>query len=135
MGGEAKIQDGRCTNGIWTASEAAMHINILELLAVKFSLMSHLTDQTNTHIRIMSDNTTVVCYINDMGACKSIESDRLSKAIWFWAIYRNVWLSAAHVPGAENVSDDELSRHLNLQLEWQVSNSVFKKTFCTFWIP
>ncbi|CAB4033662.1 Hypothetical predicted protein, partial [Paramuricea clavata] len=33
LGWGAKIQDGQCTNGIWTASEAAMHINILELLA------------------------------------------------------------------------------------------------------
>jgi hypothetical protein len=91
LGWGAKIQDGRCTNGIRTASEAAMHINILELLAVTFSLMSLLADQTNTHVRIMSDNTTVVCYINDMGGSKSIECDRLSKAIWYWAIDRNIW--------------------------------------------
>jgi ribonuclease HI len=83
LGWGTKIQDGRCPNGIWTASEAAMHINILELLAVKFSLMSLLADQTNTHIRIMSDSTTVVCYINDMGGSKSIECDRLSKGIWY----------------------------------------------------
>ena len=132
LGWGAKIQDGRCTNGIWTASEAAMHINILELLAVKFLLMSLLADQTNTRIRIMSDNTTVVCHINDMGGSKSIECDRLSKAIWYWAIDRNIWLSAAHVPGAQNVSADELSRHLNLQLEWQVSNSVFQKISACF---
>ena len=135
LGWGAKIQDGRCTNGIWTASEAAMHINILELLAVKFSLMSLLADQTNTHIRIMSDNTTVVCYINDMGGSKSIECDRLSKAIWYWSIDRNIWLSAAHVPGAQNVSADKLSRHLNLQLEWQVSNSVFQKISACFGSP
>ena len=92
----------QCTNGIWTASEAAMHINILELLAVKFSLMALLADQINTHIRIIS----VVCYINDMGGSKSIECDRLSKAIWYWTIDRNIWLSAAHVPGAQNVSAD-----------------------------
>ena len=112
-----------------------LHINILELLAVKFLLMSLLADQTNTRIRIMSDNTTVVCYINDMGGSKSIECDRLSKAIWYWAIDRNIWLSAAHVPGAQNVSADELSRHLNLQLEWQVSNSVFQKISACFGSP
>ncbi len=55
------------TSGIWSASEAAKHINILELLAVKLSLMSLLADQTGSHVRIMSDNTTVVCYTVGIG--------------------------------------------------------------------
>ena len=36
----AKLEGGMRTRGIWSASEAAMHINILEMLAVKLSLMS-----------------------------------------------------------------------------------------------
>ncbi len=68
LGWGAHIQNGMRISGIWSASEAAKHINILELLAVKLSLMSLLADQTGSHVRIMSDNnTTVVCYINDMG--------------------------------------------------------------------
>ncbi|CAB3986866.1 Hypothetical predicted protein, partial [Paramuricea clavata] len=118
----AKIQDGRCTNGIWTASEAAMHINILALLAL-------LADQTNIHIRIMSDNTTVVCYINDMGGSKSTECDRLSKAIWYWAIDRNIWLSAAHVPGAQNVYSENSAGASNGDTSYSVvaNSNLFHK--------
>ena len=59
------------------------------------------------------------------GGSKSVECHHLAKNIWSWAIVRNIWLSALHVPGVKNVSADELSRHLNLQLEWTVSPSVF----------
>ena len=97
--------------------------------------MSLLADQTGSHVRIMSDNATVVCYINDMGGSKSSECNRLAKSIWYWAIARNIWLSAAHVPGAKNVSADELSRHFNLQLEWKVSASVFQKISACFGSP
>jgi hypothetical protein len=135
LGWGAHIQNGMRTSGIWSASETAKHINILELLAVKLSLMSLLADQTGSHVRIMSDNTTVVCYINDMGGSKSSERNRLAKSIWYWAIARNIWLSAAHVPGAKNVSADELSRHFNLQLEWKVSASVFQKISACFGSP
>ena len=76
------------------------------MLAVKLSLMSLLADKTHCHVRIMSDNTTVVCYINDGGGggSKSVECHRLAKNIWSCAIARNIWLSAAHVPGVRNVS-------------------------------
>ena len=134
IGWGAKLEGGMRTQGIWSASEAAMHINILEMLAVKLSLMSLLADKTHCLIRIMSDNTTV-CYINDMGGSKSVECHRLAKNIWSWAIPRNIWLSAAHVPGVKNVSADELSRQLNLQLEWTVSPSVFHAISACFGAP
>ena len=34
----------------------------------------------------MSDSTTVVCYINAMGGCKSLECNQITKSIWYWAI-------------------------------------------------
>ena len=97
--------------------------------------MSLLADKTHCHVRIISDNTTVVCYINDMGGSKSVECYRLAKNICSWAIARNIWLSGAHVPGVKNVSADELSRHLNLQLEWTVSPSVFHAISACFGTP
>ena len=53
IGWGAKLEGGMSTQGIWSASEAAMHINILEMLAVKLSLMSPLADKTHCHVWIM----------------------------------------------------------------------------------
>ena len=55
-----------------------MHVNILEMLAVKLSLMSLLADKMHCHVWIMSDNATVVCYINDMGGALN----QLSATVW-----------------------------------------------------
>ena len=75
----------------------------------------------------MSDNTTAVSYINAVGECESLECNSLTQEIWNWAIVRNVWLSAAHIPGSSNVDAHQLSRDLELDLEWMLSAHVFKR--------
>ena len=82
----------------------------------------------------MSDNTTAVSYINAMGGrgCKSLECNSLTQKIWNWAIVRNIWLSAAHIPGSSNVDADQLSRDLKLDLEWMFAVHVFKRIVALF---
>ena len=55
-----------CTHGLWSEPETTNHINVLELLAVKLGLRSLLVDCRRQHIRVVSDNTTAVSYINGM---------------------------------------------------------------------
>ena len=52
-----------------------------------------------------------------------------------WAISRTIWLSAAHIPGRDNVAAGELSRTFNLELEWTLTNSVFQKIIACFGQP
>jgi len=108
----AHIDHGNNTNGYWSHLESQKHINVLELLGAKFALLSLLLDSRDVHIRVMSDNTTTVSYINAMGGCKSLECNRVAQDIWGWVITRNNWVSAAHIPGASNVEADALSRKL-----------------------
>ena len=91
--------------------------------------MSLLHGSHDIHVRIMSDNTTVVSYINEMGGCKSPQCNGLAKEIWEWAMARNIWLSAAHIPGCNNVRADALSRKFSMELEWMFSKQVFQKSF------
>ena len=76
--------------------------------SVRFALASLLDNRNNIHDRIISDNTTTISYINSMGGCKATECNFLTKYIWDWARERNVWLSAAHIPGSNNVDADWL---------------------------
>jgi hypothetical protein len=40
--------------------------------------------------------------INNMGGIKSDDLTSLSKDIWNWCCDKNIWLSAAHIPGKCN---------------------------------
>ena len=55
-------------NGRWNESEKLLHVNELELLAIKHAVSSFLPLFPNMkHLRIMTDNSTSVSYINSKG--------------------------------------------------------------------
>ena len=123
------------TQGLWNLAERKLHINILDLLAVQISLSALLSDVHGQHVRVESDNTTVISYINSMGGCHSLECDTITKDIWTWAIAKNIWLSAAFIPGKINRVADKMSREFNPKLEWTLNLSVFNKIVQCFSRP
>jgi hypothetical protein len=116
---------GVTTGGRWTDIEAEEHINYLELLAAFFGLKSLCQSHRNCHVRLQLDNTTAVCYINSMGGTVSARCNDLAKEIWDWCTEREIWLSAAHIPGKHNVEADKASRKFNDRTEWQLDPAVF----------
>ena len=50
----------------------------------------------------MCDNTAAISHINHMGWQKSEDCNSLAKEIWEWCIERDLWISAAHIPGCNN---------------------------------
>ena len=71
------------TEGLWTASEKVLHINDLELLAVKIGIMCFCENKRNEHVHIFSDNSVVVACINKMGSCKP-HLNNLVRDIWLF---------------------------------------------------
>ncbi|XP_033124043.1 uncharacterized protein LOC117122547 [Anneissia japonica] len=126
IGWGAKSNDSD-TQGLWSKEEALYHINVVEMLAVKFALKSLFSQVHDVHIRIMSDSTTVVSYINSMGGFRSPSCDSVAKSVWLWAIDRHICLSAAHMPGVENAEADRLSRIFKTELEWLLNPRIFQK--------
>ena len=49
---------------------------------------------------------TAVAYINNMGGYRSSCCNKIAHDIREWASIRNLWLSAAHIPGVHNVIAD-----------------------------
>ena len=86
MLGWGAIFGGISTGGPWSTVESNLHINLLEIKAVQFGIQSFLKDESNKHIRIRTDNTTAVTYINKLGGVKSIDCHKVVKEIWSWAI-------------------------------------------------
>jgi hypothetical protein len=114
-------------SGRWSSDEIHLHINVLELKAILFSLLSLFKDIQNSHIRVLSDSSTAVSYINNFGGVKSIQCHRVSKEIWLWAIANNNHLSAEHLPGSQNAIADRASRVFDDNTEWEIPLTYYNK--------
>ena len=128
-------QWGMQPHGLWSLEERKLHINILELLAIQFSLSALLYNVHDQHVRVESDNTTVIFYINSMGGYHSLECDTITKDIWAWALSKNMWLPAACIPGKTNRVADKMSREFNATLDWTLNSSFFDKVVQCFSRP
>ena len=113
------------TGGQWNDEEKQAHINEKELLAVLFSLKSLCKECTYTTIKVMSDNSTTVHYINNMGGRKT-RCNQIARCIWEWAIQRDIWLIATFIPGKLNTQADKESRTLHSNTEWHLDPALFK---------
>jgi len=78
------------------------------------ALCSHAFDAT---ILLKMDSTSAVACVNKMGSIKSIPMDRITHRIWEWAISKNNWIIATHIPGILNVDADRESRECECRTE------------------
>ncbi|XP_041469922.1 uncharacterized protein LOC121419534 [Lytechinus variegatus] len=116
--------------GRWKQSESLANgnnINYLELLAAFFTLKAFCKDKRGIHVLMRIDNTTAVSYINEMGGIKSKECDELAQILWNWCIEHDIWVTAAHLPGVENVIADRRSRHFRDETEWMLNPKLFRE--------
>ena len=102
-----------------------MHINVLELTDAHLAITKLAKTARSTHIQLKMDNLTAIAYINKMGGTHSPECNHVSQKIWEWAIARDIWLSAAYIPGDSNVVADFHSRRCHENKEWALKETVF----------
>ena len=122
------------TYGHWSVVEKDSHCNVLELQAILYGLQSLCGDAAGSHVRIRSDNTTAVACVNRCGSIKESLLD-LCVQIFDWAEEREIYLSAAHVKGSDNVEADRLSRIENVDTEWSISQPLFDRLCVIFGRP
>lgn len=115
------------TGGEWNSEERELNINVLELKAVLLALKIIAKELSHCHVRVMVDNTTAVSCINKMGTSHSLACNTVTKDIWIFCINKFIWLSAAHIPGKENVIADRESRNINLDTEWKLNSDLLKQ--------
>ena len=116
----------KTVQGLWSSDETDIHINILEMKAAFLALQHFFYHLQNIHVRLFLDNTVAIKYLNKMGGRKKCLNN-LTKDIWLWCMERNIWLSVFHIPGRENTVADKLSRNMNSDMEWTLSDSVFQQ--------
>ena len=100
-------------HGHWTEDQSQLHINILEIMAIRFALEKAIQYIYHSCVMISTDNATVVSYFNKQGG---IHSPNLCKEVWeilHWCLEHDVVLRIRHIPGKFNILADHLSRLLD----------------------
>ena len=70
------------TWGKWSVEERKLHINILELIAVKNAILAFTKEKTINALHIQTDNTTALSYLLKMGGTTDKTLVDISKDIW-----------------------------------------------------
>lgn len=122
----AVLRDSK-TGGNWTESEVAYapNINYLELYAVFLGLKSFLSILCGKHIKIHIDNSTAVACINHFGSTRSSKCNDITRKIWLLAKANDIWISAAYLPGKDNIEADFESRKIRDDTEWMLNSNIF----------
>ena len=127
--------EGDTTQGLWSTTESQLHINELELMAIQFALQAFVERLSNKHVKVLCDNSTAVTYINAMGGTKSPSCNEIAYNIWVWCVNNNVWLTATHIAGVENIEADKESRLFNDRTEWTLKKEIFVQITAQWGIP
>ena len=122
-------------NDLWRFSTRDIHINELEMRAIKLALSHFLPIHNSKHVRIYTDNTTAMAYINKMGGTKSKKCNELACEIWDIAKKQGCHMSAAHIAGEHNVLADYKSRQYEDSAEWSIDQKMFNFIVSKFGFP
>jgi hypothetical protein len=120
--------DGQEVAGVWdTQTTNLVHINILEMRAVRLALKELSKSLAGKAVLVATDNTTVLAYINHQGGTRSWSLMEETKKLFLLAEQLGVSLKARHIPGKLNVLADKLSRKNQiLQTEWSIHPAVLE---------
>ena len=125
--GWGAVCKGVSTGGSWTPQEQSLHINCLELLAADLALKSFLKAQQGVTVLLQLDNSTAVAYINNLGGTISPTLTALARALWLWALERDISITAQHIPGVSNTVADWESRMERDRSDWMLAPQVFQR--------
>ena len=110
------------TGGPWSLSERQYHINVCEMLAALYALRSFRSLLVSKHVQIMLDSSSSVAIINHMGTNHNPIANQIAIQIWEFCYSHEIWLTASHIPGSQNVLADIASRQfVNHDLEWMLN--------------
>lgn len=124
-------------SAVWNTSERALHINVLELRAVRraFEIWGP-QSPPGTKWLVFTDNSTVVAHINKQGGTRSSQLCLEAECLIRFAFKYRLFIRARHLPGHRNVLADALSRPDKIiGTEWSLHPGVFRRVCQAFGTP
>ncbi len=79
----------------------------------------------------MLDNTSAVSFVNNVGTSHSEKSHILVRQLWEWCIDQQIWVSAAHILGRDNLIAVFESRRNEKASEWMLDRDCLAKALQT----
>ena len=102
---------GHKTGGPWSDQEKQCHINLLELKAAKFAILTFVKlFPKSKSIHIQMDNIVALSYLVKMGGTQSEALSGLSKEIWDFLLTKQITIAAEYLPRILNVEAGAQSR-------------------------
>ncbi|XP_024071350.2 uncharacterized protein LOC112117576 [Terrapene carolina triunguis] len=123
------------TQGMWSTPDLFLHINVKELRAIHLACTAFLTHFHGRVVRVLTDNTAAMYYINKQGGTHSLALCWEALALWEFCIAHDISLRAAHLPGVRNMQADRLSRVFSPQYEWSLLSEVTHRLFQEWGTP
>ncbi len=122
-------------NGLFAAHESHLHITWKELFAATEGVvrLANANGWRNLHVRVRTDATVVVPYLNKLGGRRPRLHARAA-AFHHWCLRRGIHVSARHLAGVENVTADALSRPQTRYGEHQLTRAAWRDLFPS-WPP
>ena len=122
--GDNSLLEKKKTGGDWAWEDAILHINVKETKAIWIGLRTFCAHLSHCCIKIETDSTTALAYVNHQGGMRNKDCDVLARQIWDFAQTRDLWLLGAYIPGVKNTEADHESR-LKYNTEWALPQKVF----------
>ena len=119
---------GQKTGWIWTSQKKNDHINVLELRAVKYAILTfcrlHLKTQS---IHIQMESIVALSYLEKMGGTRNKSVTVLSKEICDYLLVKEIKINAEYLPRLLNVEADTQPRTARDAREWKLNLGIFQK--------
>ena len=123
-------------SGVWSQKERrSCHINLLELRALRLTLLCIAPHIANRRIKLECDNSTAVSYVNKQGGTRSWSLCQEAVELHNWLNSQNTQVFAVHRRGIHNELADFLSRTRPDPTEWSLSNHVAHLLFSHWGTP
>ena len=123
-------------HGSWLEDQSQLHIIVLEIVAIHFTLIKALKCIHHSCVMISTDNTTVVSYINKQGGT---HSPNLCVEVWKvlqWCLKHHIAIRICHIPGKFNVlADRSLRIDRIVKTEWALDQLIANLIFQRFNYP
>ena len=121
----SEASDEHHASGLWSPLQAALSINLRELLAVQYGLLALEHLLVGLSVVVFCDNTTTVAYLRRSGGTFSSTLNATAREILLWAETNRVRLLPQFIMGSSNVTADILSRpNQVIESEWTLHQEV-----------
>lgn len=124
------------TSGLWSPQESLLHINLLEMEAVRLSLLQFAPTLRGKSVLLHGDNTVCLAYLKNQGGTHSTSLSLKAEQILLWCFQQNILLSVQFIPGKLNSLADLLSRRDQiLPTEWTISHKALLPLWSHWFTP